>query len=97
MNGYDITPEVSVVVPMYNEEESIADTVHQLRDALNRLTEDWEIVLVNDGSTDRTYEVAAEVAQDIPEVRIVSYQPNGGRGKALRTGLAHARGDIIVT
>ena len=97
MNGYDITPEVSVVVPMYNEEESIADTVHQLRDTLNQLTDDWEIVLVNDGSTDRTYEVAAEVAREIPEVRIVSYKPNGGRGKALRTGLAHARGKIIIT
>jgi glycosyltransferase involved in cell wall biosynthesis len=101
MNPYPFppepAPEVSVVVPMFNEEENVADTVHQLRDALDRLTPEWEIVLVNDGSTDRTLDAAREVARDVPEVRVVSYALNGGRGKALRTGLAQARGDIVVT
>lgn len=80
---------------MYNEEDNLGDTVAQLHAALTE-TGAYEIVLVNDGSTDRTEQVANEVAARDPAVRLVSYRPNQGRGRALRAGLEAARGEIIV-
>lgn len=80
---------------MYNEEDNVGDTVAQLHAALAECGT-YEIVLVNDGSTDGTERVANELAANSAAVRVVSYVPNQGRGRALRAGLEAARGDVIV-
>ena len=88
---------LSVVIPMYNEEDNVASTVKQVSKALGSLQERWEIVLVNDGSTDNTLQVAEDLAKGDERVCVVYYPRNAGRGKALRTGFASARGDIVVS
>lgn len=90
-------PEVSVVIPMYNEEENVEAIVTRLKEALEPLQRPYEIVLVNDGSTDQTLPVARQVADREPSVTLVSYPANRGRGKAMRTGFAHAAGEFICT
>ncbi|NCQ28076.1 MAG: glycosyltransferase family 2 protein, partial [Armatimonadetes bacterium] len=90
-------PEVSVVVPMFNEEENVEATVERLKGALEPLKCAYEIVLVNDGSTDNTHAVAQAVSEREPNVSFVSYPINRGRGKAMRTGFARASGNLVCT
>jgi dolichol-phosphate mannosyltransferase len=88
---------ISVVIPAYNEEDNIAATITQVSQVLESLGGDWEILVVNDGSTDRTLEIVKQVAAEDSRIGPISYVPNVGRGRALRTGFAHARGDIVIS
>jgi glycosyltransferase involved in cell wall biosynthesis len=75
----------------------VADLVQALTTRLTELGDSWEIILVNDGSIDETSAVASTIAAEDQRVQVESYSPNQGRGKALRTGFAVARGDIVAT
>ncbi|HPD14969.1 MAG TPA: glycosyltransferase [Planctomycetota bacterium] len=89
--------DLSIIAPMFNEEESIADTARRVREAMAGFAGSWELVMVDDGSTDASRARAeAEAARD-PRVRVVGYTPNAGRGRALRTGFAAARGAFVVS
>ena len=90
-------PKISVIIPMFNEEENVENTTQRVWDVLSTIFDNWEIVIVNDGSTDNTLEVAHNVASRDSRIRVVSYPQNGGRGKALRTGFANVDGNIVVT
>lgn len=87
----------SVVSPMFNEESNIARTVETIDAVMAATGKQWELILVNDGSIDRTEEVAGNIAREHPHVKLLSYRPNRGRGKALRTGFGEARGQFIIT
>ncbi len=86
---------LSVVLPAYNEEENIAGTVRHVLAHLPRLVSDFEIIVVNDGSKDRTQEIVeALVAQDA-RVRLINHAKNQGCGAALRTGFAAATKEFV--
>ncbi len=89
--------DVSVVCPFFNERQIIREATSRLLDRLASLDRSWELILVDDGSTDGSGEVVRELATQRPELRVVEYGVNRGRGHALRTGIAAARGEIIVT
>lgn len=89
--------DLSIVAPMYNEAENVASTVERLEACMRDFEGEWEFLMVNDGSTDNTLEVAEQIAAEKERVRVVSYPRNAGRGKALRTGFDNARGRIVVT
>ena len=89
--------ELSVVCPLYNEEAVIEHTTARLLEKLHTLDFEWELILVNDGSTDQSYEKALQAIQNDPRARIMSYAQNRGRGYALRTGIRHSRGNYVVT
>jgi len=89
--------KVSVIIPMYNEEENAANTVRSIEEKLSAAGCDFEIIPVNDGSTDNTLRVLDNIAEHDPRVRVVSYWKNGGRGKAIRYGFAAASGEYITT
>ncbi|MBI4212908.1 MAG: glycosyltransferase family 2 protein [Chloroflexi bacterium] len=78
---------ISAVLPAYNEEAVIANTAASLADALERLTDDYEVIVVNDGSQDRTQQQIDELHGARPRIRCVSHASNRGYGEALRTGL----------
>jgi glycosyltransferase involved in cell wall biosynthesis len=88
---------VSVVCPFYNEEAILDASVRSMMENLATLGEDWELIIVNDGSTDHSPDIALALERTNPRIRVLSYQTNRGRGFALRTGIADARGDIVVT
>jgi glycosyltransferase involved in cell wall biosynthesis len=89
---------LSVVVPMYNEEESVAPFVTQLHEALADYRHPWELVLVNDGSADGTEQQMRTAAQQWNNhVRIISLQRNFGQTAAMQAGIDAARGDVIAT
>lgn len=89
--------DLSVVIPMYNEEDNVVNTVAQVSKILAQQEDTWEVLIVNDGSIDRTLQMAQKLSTQDARVQVVSHPRNVGRGKALRTGFAHARGATIVT
>jgi glycosyltransferase involved in cell wall biosynthesis len=84
-------PEISIVVPAYNEEAAIAADLRALEQAFDSAGADYEIVVVDDGSTDRT----AEMVAGFPRVRLVRHPENRGSGAARNTGIRFARGRWI--
>ncbi|HOZ45033.1 MAG TPA: glycosyltransferase family 2 protein [Candidatus Hydrogenedentes bacterium] len=86
----------SVVVPAHNEEQNVAPTTETLAQVLRDEGIPFEIVVVNDHSSDRTPEVVAEVQGQSPEVRLVHNTMPGGFGRAVRCGLKHFKGDVVA-
>lgn len=86
---------VTVLVPCYNEEDGIADTVTSLHEAFHDHP-DFEILVIDDGSTDQTARSLAPLLERYPEVRVLTHDRNRGYGAALKTGLARSRGRWIA-
>lgn len=81
---------ISIVLPAYNEEAVIASTVRRVFVALSRMVADFEILVVNDGSKDRTGAIVASIAAQEPRVRMITHQVNQGAGAALVSGFMRA-------
>jgi glycosyltransferase involved in cell wall biosynthesis len=94
-NDRTFRPDVSVFFPCYNEEENVERTTLAAVKVCERLFDDYEVIIVNDGSRDRTGEIADRLAATIPNVRAVHNSPNRGYGGALRRGFAEARKSFI--
>jgi glycosyltransferase involved in cell wall biosynthesis len=89
--------KLSVIVPVFNEEESIGILVESLVSVLRQIGRDFEIIFVNDGSTDRSAEKLASAITSHPEVKVIEFRYNAGQTAALMAGIDHASGDVIVT
>lgn len=81
--------------PAYNDSGTIASLVISARTTAQKLTQDFEIIVVNDGSADHTAEIADELAHTYPEVRVIHHPRNRGYGGALRSGFSGATKDLI--
>lgn len=90
-------PELSVVIPVFNEVENVRDLHLQLTAALDPLGRPYEMLLVDDGSTDGTQSALLEIERDDPRVRVLRLRRNFGQTAAFSAGFDHARGDVIVT
>ena len=90
-------PELSIVVPLYNEEDSIRPLYAAITRAVEPLGVSFEIVFVDDGSRDGTVRLADEIARSDPRVCLVKFRRNYGQTPARAAGIAQARGDVIVT
>jgi len=90
-------PEISVVVPFYNEAEVAGGMIDELTDCMNRLNRSFEIVLVDDGSSDATADILFNAQKRSPYCRILEHPRNLGQAAALWNGLHAARGAILVT
>ncbi len=89
--------KLSIVVPFYNEEENIGRMHAAILAAVEPVGVPFEMVLVDDGSKDRTRELAEEIARVDPRVRVVEFRRNYGQTPAMAAGIEQARGEIIVT
>jgi dolichol-phosphate mannosyltransferase len=87
---------LSLILPAFNEEAGIAQAITEADDALRRLTDHYEILVVDDGSTDRTAALATAAAAERPCVWVLRHDRNRGYGAALRTGFEAARGDRVA-
>ncbi|MFQ6104068.1 MAG: glycosyltransferase family 2 protein [Candidatus Glassbacteria bacterium] len=86
---------ISIILPAYNEEQNIARSIEVSENVLKGLVDDYEIIVVNDGSLDRTEEVVSEISQTNSNVRCLSHRVNKGYGAALKTGLKNARKQLL--
>ncbi|KAA3612252.1 MAG: glycosyltransferase [Calditrichaeota bacterium] len=89
--------DVSVVVPMMNEEENapiLHEKIHLAMDAWDR---EYEIIIVDDGSTDRTFEILKNLAENDPHLKVIKFLGNYGQSAAMAAGFEYATGEVIVT
>jgi glycosyltransferase involved in cell wall biosynthesis len=89
--------ELSIVIPVYNEEENVEPLVQEIKSVVESLGKRYEIVIVDDGSQDRTFDVLARLHKREPHLRVVRLKRNFGQTAALAAGLAHCEGNIVVT
>jgi glycosyltransferase involved in cell wall biosynthesis len=89
--------EVSIVVPLYNEEDSVTPLYERITAAVAELGVPYEILFVDDGSRDRTLEIAAGLAARDDRLRVIEFRGNYGQTPAMAAGIDHARGRFIVT
>jgi dolichol-phosphate mannosyltransferase len=89
-------PQLSVIVPAYRQEKSIAKDLKRIRRVLNKLRYKCELICVVDGIIDKTYEVAKSVEKQLNGVKVYSYDRNMGKGYAVRYGMAKSKGKIIA-
>jgi dolichyl-phosphate beta-glucosyltransferase len=87
---------ISIVVAAYNEEKRIRKSLLRVKEYLTGQDMDYEIIVVDDGSTDRTSKVLKESNSDIPHLKIISYKENKGKGYALRKGVLASKGEIVL-
>ncbi len=88
---------ISVVVPVYNEEENLPILVPKLIEVLQGLHKPYEMIFVDDGSSDGSRKILKEMATRYPFLRILRFEENRGLSAALIAGMREARGDILVT
>ena len=87
--------ELSVVVPVHNEAGNAANLVREIASALEGRA--YEMLFVNDASTDSTLDELVEVRKEVPQLRILTHRKNAGQSRAIRTGVMHARAPIVGT
>jgi glycosyltransferase involved in cell wall biosynthesis len=90
-------PELSVVIPVRNEAPSVRQLHQELTEVLRAWGRSYELVFVEDGSTDDTFDRLAEIHRRDPRVRVIRFRRNFGQTAAFAAGFAHARGRYIVT
>ena len=89
------TRSISAFFPCYNEEQNVRQTYDAIARVLEDLTDDYEILFVDDGSTDATADIVRSIAQEDSRVRLVSHERNLGYGSALRSGFSASTKDVI--
>lgn len=91
------TPEISVVIPLLNEEESLTELTAMIVDAIGTMNRSYEILFIDDGSSDRSFEIIRRLQSQNPNVRALKFRKNFGKSAALAEGFRRARGRYIIT
>ena len=89
--------DISIVVPLYNEAESLPELEQWIRRVMTENNFSYEILFINDGSTDNTWEVIRQLSEANPAVKGVCFRRNYGKSPALNTGFRRAKGDVVIT
>ena len=89
--------DISVVIPLYNEEESIPELYAWIKRVMTENKFTYEVIFVNDGSTDHSWEVIEGLAKENPEVHGIKFRRNCGKSPALYCGFEVAKGDVVIT
>lgn len=89
-------PEISIFFPFWNEEKNIEKVVKDATRVVKRIADKWEIIMVDDGSADKTLTIAKSLASGNSNLRIITHSPNRGYGAALKEGFSNARFELVV-
>ena len=89
--------DISVVIPLYNEAESLPELHAWIKRVMDANHFSYEIIFVNDGSTDRSWNVIEELGKSNPEVKGIKFRRNYGKSPALYCGFERAEGDVVIT
>lgn len=89
--------DITVLVPLYNEDESIAELHAWIKRVMDENNFTYEIIFVNDGSTDNSWKVLLDLQKQFPEVHAIRFRRNYGKSPALYCGFARANGDVVIT
>ena len=86
---------ITILLPAYNEEEVIEKSLNTLQDNI-KIKKNYEILVINDGSTDKTLEILNQLSRKIKNLRVITHEKNKGLGAAISTGIQNAKGEIII-
>lgn len=86
---------ISLFFPAYNEEKNIGRAIKKAVSVLGSIASDWELIIVNDGSRDKTADIVGSLSKENPRIKLVNHEKNKGYGAALRTGFSNASGELI--
>jgi glycosyltransferase involved in cell wall biosynthesis len=92
-----VGPEISIVVPVYNEAPNLKDLVEQIFQVMRPMGRSFEVILIDDGSTDESPDLLRAIKQDYRELRVILFRRNFGQSAAMTAGYDHALGDMVVT
>ena len=87
---------ISIIIAAYNEEKRITPSLFKIKDYMDSQGVDYEIIVVDDGSNDRTSGVVRDVIPEIPHLSVIRYEVNRGKGYALKTGVLASKGDVVL-
>ncbi|MCA9773624.1 MAG: glycosyltransferase family 2 protein, partial [Myxococcales bacterium] len=97
MDSTERSPKISLVIPAYNEETAIDAVLKDVRAVMDGLGTPYEVLVIDDGSTDHTPRVLADWSARYPELRVLTFVRNAGQTAAFHAGFRAARGEIVVT
>ena len=89
--------QVSIIAPLYNEEDSVHLLYEKIKEAADLTNKNYEIIFVNDGSSDATFQRAGKIAENDTSLRVIDFRKNYGQTPAMAAGIDLAKGDILVT
>lgn len=89
--------DISVIVPLMDEEESLRELHQQLRSTLNRMNVRYEVLFVDDGSTDNSFRILRDLKRLDHRIKVIRFRRNYGKSAALAVGFEHAQGNIVIT
>jgi len=89
--------DLSIVIPVYNEAENVKPLYRELRDVLSQLHNEWEVIFVDDGSTDGTFNALADLQAEDKRIRLIRFRTNAGQTAALDAGFKAVHGNAVVT
>ena len=89
--------DISVIVPLFNEEESLPELFAWIKRVMDTNDFTYEVIFVNDGSTDRSWNVIEELAEKFEQVKGIKFRRNYGKSPALYCGFKEAQGDVVIT
>jgi len=87
---------LSVIIPAYNEEKRLPQTLNKVRDYLLKQDYEYEVIVVDDGSKDKTAQTSKKIIESWKNFKIISYEPNRGKGYAVKTGMLAAKGEYAI-
>lgn len=87
----------SVIIPIKNEEDNIPRLVQEVREVMNDLKKPWELILIDDGSTDESLNIIKSLQKTHPEIKLLSFIKNFGQSSAFHAGFKKAKGEILIT
>jgi len=98
VNKTKVSPvtRISVVIPVFNQQKKISYSLEKIKQAVESAFSDYELIVVNDGSTDNTLSILRTINSLDPHVRIISYTPNRGKGYAVKQGVLNSLGDVVI-
>ncbi len=88
---------ISFVLPVYNEQDSLQELHQKITKAMKNELNDYELIFVNDGSTDNSFDILREIRRKDKRIRIIQFRKNFGKSAAYSAGFHNARGEIIIT
>lgn len=88
---------ISLIIPVYNEEENLHPLYEEIKNSLTTCVQDWEIVFIDDGSTDSSLEIIEALAAEDPRIRFLAFARNCGQSAAFAAGFKYAQGQTLIT
>ena len=96
LQDLESTYQFSIIVPVFNEESKISIVLNQIKDIFAEYVQNYEVIIINDGSLDETLKVILEEQQSDPHIKVLTYPTNKGKGYAVRLGVTNSKGDIVI-